>query len=273
MMWEAWQRFVGNFNIAADLAQIDDPTSRCQLIFLHMSDELQSIVQAADLRPPLGRLDCYDQFLQNVDNHLRTDSNAEHRAFMRMEQAEGESTWTFHARLTEKVRLCDYSPSDQKRFVLAQLLDGMRDQKMAEMARLMKLDANAVVKAANLAETGPKKPGFTKDEPRRIEEPSAGVPVSVQRVVAKRSGENQQAGGFRRRHKPGDNLNHAVKKCWRCRRPEHETGEFCPAYYRRCNNCGETGHFAVACQKKKRANAMFDEDQDDRPRKVKKDQV
>lgn len=83
-----------------DLARIVDPTSRSQLLFLNMSDELQSMVLNADLRPPLGRLDSYDRFVSNVEAHLRTlnDAGAEHREFVNMEQRNGETAWQFYGR-------------------------------------------------------------------------------------------------------------------------------------------------------------------------------
>ncbi|XP_058456358.1 uncharacterized protein LOC131433780 [Malaya genurostris] len=103
-LWEAWQRFLENFEIAVSLSNVDDPICRTKLLFLTMGADLQGIVRAAKLRPSLDDSSCYSKFVSNVDAHLKsmTDISSEHEAFTGMHQEKGESVVTFHSRLTEK---------------------------------------------------------------------------------------------------------------------------------------------------------------------------
>lgn len=123
-----------------------------------MGDELKSIVRAAKLRPSSDDDNCYDNcydnFITNIDRYLKsmTDPAAEHEAFSNMHQEDGESAIHFHARLTEKVRLCGYSPSDQDRFVLTQLLRGLRNQELKRAARTCGHESNLIVQSATRAE-------------------------------------------------------------------------------------------------------------------------
>lgn len=128
-MWEEWAKYIENFEIATTLSNANDPVRRSQLLFLSMGEELQGIVRAAKLRPNLNDSSCYRIFVKNVEEHLRsmTDANAEHEEFFRMRQERGETVVSFHARLMEKALNCRYGPSVLERFVHAQLLKGKND--------------------------------------------------------------------------------------------------------------------------------------------------
>lgn len=111
-MWEEWNRYIENFEMAATLSNANDPVRRSQLLFLSMGTELQGIVRAAKLRPSLTDANCYRKFVANIGNYFQsmTDASAEHEAFSNMRQLKSENAVAFHARLVAKVRLCGYSP-------------------------------------------------------------------------------------------------------------------------------------------------------------------
>ncbi|XP_053686512.1 uncharacterized protein K02A2.6-like [Sabethes cyaneus] len=150
-MWEEWNRFIENFEIAASLGNAVNAAQRSKLLFLCLGQELQGIVRAAKLRPSLTQPDCYSTFVDNVRKYLQsmTDTGAEHDAFAGMKQAPGESALVFHARLQEKVRLCGYSPSDQERFVKNQLLKGLRNADLIKNARRTGIACPALDKTCN----------------------------------------------------------------------------------------------------------------------------
>lgn len=110
-MWEEWNRYIENFEIAASLSNANDPVVRTRLLFLSMGPDLQEIVRAAKLRPNLKDVGCYRTLVANINDYFRskTDTAAEHEAFSCMQQEKGESAVAFHARLMCKVRLCGYS--------------------------------------------------------------------------------------------------------------------------------------------------------------------
>lgn len=262
-MWEEWNRYIENFEIAASLSNANDPVRRTQLLFLSIGDELQNIVRAAKLKPSLNDAGCYRNFVDNIRKHFQsmTDSAAEHEAFSNMRQDRSESAIAFHARLTAKVRLCGYSSTDQDRFVRAQLLKGLRNRELVKAARTYGHDTNYIVQAATRdeayeAETAiqassqpfeqyainrvqrqsPRQPSYRESSSKR---PRPGR--MVDRTESKRFRNNQQA--------PRRDLQERGRRarCRRCNGLPHSNYP-CPALNRNCNSCGERGHYAAACR-------------------------
>lgn len=262
-MWQEWTKYIQNFEIAASLSNAYDPARRSQLLFLSMGDELQSIVRAARLRPNLNDEYCYTTFIKNIEGHLRslTDTAAEHQAFTCMQQEKGESVVNFHARLMEKVRLCQYSSDDQERFVRAQLIKGMSNRELARASRTFGYETNFIVQSAMRDEA------YQGDEIRRdnVQDPMINQvrgPTFKSRFNGKRRGED--GGNFGSRDKQqrfnrsfNDNLPTGRRqRCSRCNRWSHWNRP-CPASKQKCNSCDVVGHFAAACRQK-RVNAVQD---------------
>lgn len=67
-MWEEWNRYIENFEIAATLNHANDPVQRSLLLFLSIGDELQGIIRAAKLRPSLSDANCYHTLVSNIKN-------------------------------------------------------------------------------------------------------------------------------------------------------------------------------------------------------------
>lgn len=248
-MWEAWNKYIENFEIAASLGNAFEPSRRAQLLFLSVGEEMQAIIRAARLRPNLDGADCYERFVSNIDSYLKsmTDASAEHEAFSNMRQGMDESVMGFHARLVEKVRLCGYSRSDQERFVRAQLIKGMSNQVLAKSARTYGHDVNLIVQSATREEAFDREAG----------------PSHRAGVFALRGSHYSQREPASKRVRPNPNERHTSKsktvgsgtihppgrrdRCSRCYYPTHR-GETCPALSRKCNKCGMQGHFAATCR-------------------------
>ncbi|XP_055633497.1 uncharacterized protein LOC129773863 [Toxorhynchites rutilus septentrionalis] len=84
-MWEEWIKFIENVEIGASLSITNDPVPRSQLLYLYMSDDLQSIVRAAKLRPNLmkvvNKAMCTAQSNgQNFNEELQAAVNAHNAA-------------------------------------------------------------------------------------------------------------------------------------------------------------------------------------------------
>lgn len=249
-LWEAWHRFLENFEISATLSNAYDPARRAQMLFLSMGEDLQGIVRAAKLRPDLRDPQCYAIMVKNIDGHLKsmTDTSAEHEAFMNMRQRQGESAVAFHTRLQEKARLCGYSPDDQERFVRAQLLKGLANRELAKTARTFGYDTIHIVQSASRDET-------YIDENKTENATSIG---SSALAVSQRS--NGSASKFRKRKNSnvrerrapymGKSNQGRRSRCVKCDRMKHKD-EPCPALTRKCNACGTIGHFAAVCFKKR----------------------
>ncbi|XP_062549747.1 uncharacterized protein LOC134214375 [Armigeres subalbatus] len=272
-MWEAFDNFIEKFEIAITLNNITDPTRQAKILYLVIGDNLQTIVRAAGLRPSLGEPDCYRKMVKNISEyfHSMTDTAAEHEAFTKMKQANGESTMAFHARLMSKVQLCRYSSTDQARFVRTQLFNGMTDQKLADQARTFGLEAAYIVQAATRKEafagerntntlpesavqllSQPEKPVFQRSLQKGVR--------NFGRYNNQFSGNNQrryteqpsryQNSPYKERNTPaGRPLLGKRGRCSRCDRPAHK-GQECPALHQNCHKCGRRGHFAITCRQR-----------------------
>ncbi|XP_062538745.1 uncharacterized protein LOC134207021 [Armigeres subalbatus] len=267
-MWEQWNRFIDRFEIATSLSNVNDPAKRSQILFLSMGEKLQGIVRAARLRPSLREPNCYGIFVKSIENYLQSmvDITAEHEAFSNLRQEPDEPTITFHARLMEKVRLCRYSSADEDRFVRMQLLKGMRNKELAKTARTFGYETAFIVQSA------------TREEAFEAE---AGPSRSSQAFAVTRNRQTTYGDRFPRKRRfvpPGNHQIHAKhqrrednnsyrgvgrrSRCPKCYRLYHKFGT-CPANDRKCNACGETGHFAVACRTGRSKDANHIQEQKD----------
>ncbi|XP_053686710.1 uncharacterized protein K02A2.6-like [Sabethes cyaneus] len=247
-MWEAWTKYLENFEIAASLSNAHDPVRRVQLLFLSIGEELQGIVRTAKLRPSMDDPNCYSTFTNNIEQHLKsmTDTSAEHDAFLVMKQVDGESAVSFHARLMEKVWLCGYSTVDQDRHVRTQLLKGLRNRKLARASRIYGYDTNFIVQSA------------TRDEAFPLNEPAVtDGTVAINQVYRRESvrqpkRRNNGPAEFEPRTKRFHNERPFPpgrrSRCPRCDLLAHKYGR-CPAFDKNCNSCGRQGHFAAACRR------------------------
>lgn len=258
-MWEQWNRFIDRFEIATSLSNVNDPAKRSQMLFLSMGEKLQGIVNAARLRPSLQVPNCYNIFVKNIENYLQSmvDITAEHETFSNLRQGPDEPTITFHARLMEKVRLCRYSSADEDRFVRMQLLKGMRNRELAKTARTFRYETGFIVQSATReeafeAETTPSGSPRAFAVTRERQTSFSDTLQRKRRYVASSDGRSQakkqRTGYGSKNHGSGRR-----SRCSKCSRMYHKFGT-CPAENRKCDACGNTGHFAVACWNTKTAN-------------------
>lgn len=277
-LWENWQGFIENFELATSLSTFTRSTDRAKLLYLSIGKNLQDIINAANLQPNYQDPRCYSTLVDGINTYFKsmTDTAAEHEAFQSMRQVKGESIIAFHARLTQRVRLCGYSPTDQTRFVLAQLLKGMQNREIAVTARTYGHEASYIVRAATRVEA------YKADE--EITEPRTTEPrfVEVHAINRKRASNSEsQPTTFRKPRKIEEFGGADMKKskasfqeyrqgrrnhCWRCGFTFHK-GPKCPALERPCNSCGRVGHFASKCRNDSNKNRINNV-QEEEPRKM-----
>ncbi|KAL1379489.1 hypothetical protein pipiens_014865 [Culex pipiens pipiens] len=156
-LWEEWQQFYEDFEMATDVANVRDPYQRCKVLQLSLGGQLKAIVKAAGLIPFSNSADCYDTLVKGINEHLfdLTDSEAAHQNFTSMKQAPGESVAAYHARVTVSVKLCKYSEDDRGRFVRTQMINGMANKQLAKEARTHNWTTNYLVQAASRVEALP----------------------------------------------------------------------------------------------------------------------
>ncbi|XP_062704531.1 uncharacterized protein K02A2.6-like [Aedes albopictus] len=253
-LWENWQAFIGNFETAASLSTFGSSVDRAKLLYLSLGKDLQDIISAANLQPDYRDPRCYATLVSKVNNYFKsmTDTAAEHEAFQAMRQAKGETIITFHARLTQKVRLCGYSPGDQTRFVLAQLLKGMRNRELATAGRTYGHDADYILKAASRVEAFEVDEQAAEQSPQNILAITRKRDHSREREPFRKMRKVEEGRGFERTKTKGpfqDYRQGQRSRCWRCGYLSHKR-DTCPALDKACNTCGRIGHFSVTCRKK-----------------------
>lgn len=248
-MWEEWNRYIENFEIAASLSNVSNPAKRTQLLFLSVGNELQEIIRAAKLRPNLTNPDCYMTFVANIKKYFRsmTDTAAEHEAFSKMKQEDGEAAVAFHARLMCKVRSCNYSADDEDRFVRAQLLSGLRNRELVKQARTYGYETNFIVQSATrdeAFEAETRQHTYSAYEVNRIYDRNRNKRFAADHrrdePTIKRRRSNEPNQRSQEQHQ---------RRCTRCFLFRHRNG-MCPALGRSCNRCGKRGHFVAACRQK-----------------------
>ncbi|KAL9705715.1 hypothetical protein quinque_009233 [Culex quinquefasciatus] len=136
--------------MAADLNNARDPIIRSQLLLISVGEEMQGIIKAADLQPPLDSPDCYQNFTSNIVDYLRalTDPASELDDFSRMEQEKSEKAISFLARIKEKAKLCGYSAENLDYHVRSQFLKGLANRDIVKDARRYKRSISEIVSAA-----------------------------------------------------------------------------------------------------------------------------
>ncbi|XP_055551268.1 uncharacterized protein LOC129733770 [Wyeomyia smithii] len=247
-MWEEWNRYIENFEIAASLNNANDPVIRTRLLFLSMGPNLQEIVRAAKLRPNLADAGCYKTFISSINEYFKsmTDTAAKHEAFLRMRQETGETAVAFHARLMCKVRLCGYSDDDHDHFVRAQLLKGLRNKELVKSSRTYGYQTNYIVQAATHSEA------YEVETVETVE--SSNTNVFQTRMLQKRKPLNESSNEPTQKRSFTERGTGRRSRCSRCNQLFHRNAQ-CPAINKNCNNCGKRGHFSAA-YRNKRVNSI-----------------
>lgn len=253
-LWENWHGFIKNFEIATSLSTFVGSSDRAKLLYLSLGKNLQDIISAANIQPDYRDPKCYASFVSKVNDYFKSmvDTAAAHEAFQAMMQEQGESIVTFHAKLTQMARVCEYSPTDEVRYVLAQLLKGMRNQELALAARTYGHDADCIVKAATRVEAYDAGKQTRENNPRQVlavtrkREPSREREPfhKMRKLNESKRFEKPQMKGVPQGYRQGQRT-----RCWRCGYQSHKRNT-CPALDKTCNVCGRVGHFAATCRSK-----------------------
>lgn len=274
-MWEAWSLFIEDFQMVASLSNVTNPRRRVELLLVSMGHELKSITRAAKLRPDSDDDNCYENFVKNIGQFLKSmsDPAAEHEAFSNMVQQEGESAVYFHARLFDKVQLCGYSPGNEDHFIRAQLMKGLRNEKLKEAARTYGLDSNTIVTSATRAEAFQAETAQPAPDPRilAINSNHQDQQGQVKRKMDDRRGPMKRFKQEKNRTRQGRVQNSRRERCSKCFRAYHNDGD-CPAAGKTCYTCGKLGHFAVSCRQRE-ANSVEDAEHMSGPTNGKNEQV
>ena len=192
----------------------------------------------------------FAESMELLDNCSAPQLNVpfERHQFRQMEQASGESVDQFVCQLRQKAIFCEFENVDEA--TRDQLIERCRDPRLRRKflektnATLKDLqDLAHVQEAVNM-------------QVKALDQSSGQVNAVSGRPHSKGKGKGTVQGKNRGNNpgKPsGGSQETKVRGCFRCNYTDHMARDpNCPARSKKCNACGEIGHFAVCCKTKER---------------------
>ena len=193
-------------------------------------------------------------FCQEDDNFApQLNVPFERHQFRQMEQASGESVDQFVCRLRQKAIFCEFENVDEA--IRDQLIERCRDirlrRKFLEKTNATLKDLARVQEAVNM-------------RVKVVDQSSGQVNAVSGKPHSKGKGKGT-AQGRNRGNKPGKpsggSQETKVRGCFRCNYTDHMARDpNCPARSKKCNACGEIGHFEVCCKTKERKPLTRDDE-------------
>ena len=187
-----------------------------------------------------------------LDNYFTPQLNVpfERHQFREMEQASGESVDQFVCRLRQKAISCEFENVDEA--IRDKLIERCRDPRLC--CKLLE-KTNATLKG--LQDLARVKEAVNM-QVKAMDWSSGHVNAVSGKPHSKGKGK-RTAQGRGRGNKPVKpscaSQETKVRGCFRCNYTDHMArDQNCPAHGKKCNACGEIGHFAVCCEKKRNEN-------------------
>ena len=210
---------------------------------LNLQELYYTLLTDTDIKP-------FAESMELLDNYFAPQLNIpfERHQFRQMEQTSGDSVDQLVCRLRQKATLCEFGNVDEA--IRDQLIERCRDPKLRRKflekpnASLKDLqDLARVQEAVNM-------------QVKAMDQSSGQVNAVSGRPHSKGKGK-RPAQGRGRGNKPSEPSSSSqeikVRGCFRCNYTDHiARDQNCPARNKKCNSCGQIGHFAVCCKRKER---------------------
>ena len=240
--WKLWKRSFNLYLVAKGITKDEQKTA----LLLHtgglnFQELYYTLLTGTEIKP-------FAESMELLDNYFAPQLNVpfERHQFRQMEQASGESVDQFVCRLRQKAIFCEFENVDEA--IRDQLIERCRDPRLRRKflektnATLKDLqDLAHVQEAVNM-------------QVKAMDQSSGQVNAVSGKPHSKGKGTAQ---GRNRGNKPGKpsggSQETKVRGCFRCNYTDHMARDpNCPARSKKCNACGEIGHFAVCCKTKER---------------------
>lgn len=250
--WKLWKRSFNPHLVAKGITKDEQKTA----LLLHtgglnFQELYYTLLTGTEIKP-------FAVSMELLDNYFAPQLNVpfERHQFRQMEQASGESVDQYVCRLRQKAIFCEFGNVDEA--IRDQLIERCRDPRLRRKflektnATLKDLqDLARVQEAVNM-------------QVKAMDQSSGQVNAVSGKPPSKGKGKGT-AQGRNKGNKPGKpsggSQGTKVRSCFRCNYTDHMARDpNCPARSKKCNACGEIGHFAVCCKTKKRKPLRKDDE-------------
>lgn len=239
--WLTWKRA---FEVYIGTKELTDPKKKQNLLLHCGGIEIQEVFYAEDtitfiVTDPEGKvvkdsdgneviLDEYEATLHVLDLHYAPKLHIvyERHIFRSIHQDRDEPFDSFVLRLRQQLSKCEYCADDADKEAVLQIVEGCKADSVK--ARLLE-KPYTLAQAIQLGRSS-----------EQIKAQSESFKHNGKDEVQIASIQNKQYGS----------KSHKELSCYRCGRVGHlAKDKHCPAWGKKCNNCGGMNHFAVKCNK------------------------
>ena len=276
----SWKIFIDDWDRYKRRAELDDEDEICLELRDACSSDVNKLLYQFNGADELNSKSMTEiKLLELIRNAAVKIIHPEvHRLnFNAIKQSEGETAARFVGRLKVKASLCDFTVkcacgcdhdvSYAEEMVSQRLIGGLSNQEHQSkiLGDATKLDTlNKKIERILSLET-------TDEAADKIRQPSAIAAMRASQYKKERrvGFVKPDEGRKQVRHfKDRSSFKRRTPRCRGCGKSSHGEGKKmfrtdCPAYNKKCNNCGKEDHFAEVCEQRKRHRANFVRNDDD----------
>lgn len=260
----AWIDWKKQFEVSLELMNATTQQVKANLLFLHVGEEIREIIGAYGFMPDRTKVredyEHYDNVLAKLDKYFQeaTDETIDMETLWAMKQEQDETCRVFLTRLMRQTSLCGLH---EEKIVRTNLLRGMSNRNIAQLAMANDWELQQIVKAATREEAlvvkqqplswfGNKSTSaeiFQLEKAETRNEEKSLIERPKERIGTYGGG-NVSRSFKRPRYEPDRRERTSdVRPCSDCGIRFHRYG-VCPAIGKACSNCQKIGHFARVCR-------------------------
>ena len=250
--WNLWKRSFNLYLVAKGITKDEQKTA----LLLHteglnFQELYHTLLTGTEIKP-------FAESMELLDNYFAPQLIVpfERHQIRQMEQASGELADQYVCRLRQKAIFCEFGNVDEA--IRDQLIEKCRGPRLHRKflektsATLKDLqDLACVQEAVNMQVKA-------MDQSSGQVNAVSGKPPSKGKGTGTAQGRNK---GNKPGKPSGGSQGTKVRGCFRCNYTDHIARDpNCPARSKKCNACGEIGHFAVCCKTKERKPLRKDDE-------------
>lgn len=245
---ENWRVFKQNFDVFAIAKELDEKAEPVKIATFLNACGPEAIETFNTFELTDDQKKSYDEVVKAFKGYCEPKKNEAYEAFKfnSRNQAEGETFDNFLLDLKKLVKNCGYT--DKNRMIRDRIVSGISDERLRR--KLLETSDLTMDKSIEMARTSE----LTKKHANEMQK-HATTHTSVDAVGRQSNQRNKQSarsGNVNKDKKFGESNNAQNKiNCKFCK-SMHIYGR-CPAFGKKCNNCGRMNHFSVACATRKYA--------------------